>query len=127
MPAPMSRGHSSAAPPLIAHVIHHLAIGGLENGLVNLIDHLAPQRYRHAIVCMTGHDEAFRARIRNPDVRVFDINKRQGNDPAAQWRVFRLLRRLRPQLVHTRNLTAMDALLPAVLAGAPLRIHGEHG
>lgn len=123
----MSRGNESAAPPLIAHVIHHLAIGGLENGLVNLLDHLAPHRYRHVVVCMTGHDEEFRARIRNPDVRVFDVHKRQGNDPAAQWRVFRLLRRLRPQIVHTRNLTAMDALLPAVLAGAPLRIHGEHG
>ena len=26
--------------PLIAHVIYHLDVGGLENGLVNLINHI---------------------------------------------------------------------------------------
>jgi hypothetical protein len=26
--------------PLIAHVVHHLVMGGLENGLVNLINHI---------------------------------------------------------------------------------------
>ena len=26
-----------------------------------------------------------------------------------------------------RNLTALDSLLPATLAGVPIKIHGEHG
>ena len=33
-----------AATPLIVHVIHQLDVGGLENGLVNLINHLPPGR-----------------------------------------------------------------------------------
>ena len=37
-------------PPLVAHIIHRLAVGGLETGLVNLINHMSPARYRHAIV-----------------------------------------------------------------------------
>ena len=35
--------------PLIAHVIFKLDIGGLENGLVNLLNHMPRERYRHAI------------------------------------------------------------------------------
>ena len=36
---------SNADPaPLIVHLIHRLDVGGLENGLVNLINHLPPER-----------------------------------------------------------------------------------
>ena len=112
--------------PLIAHVIHHLVTGGLENGLVNLINQLPEQRYRHVVVCMTGYSE-FRNRIRRRDVEVIALNKRPGRDLRSQRELFRLFRRLRPAIVHGRNLSALDALLPAALAGARIRIHGEHG
>ncbi len=112
--------------PLIVHVIHHLITGGLENGLVNLINHLPERRYRHAVVCMTGHSE-FRDRIRRPDVAVYAMHKREGQDPATQLRLLRLFRRLRPAAVHGRNLSGLDGLLPALLAGVRVRIHGEHG
>ena len=45
------------SPPLIVHVIHHFGVGGMENGIVNLINHMPPGRYRHAIVCLTGYSE----------------------------------------------------------------------
>jgi len=35
--------------------------------------------------------------------------------------------RLRPQIVHTSNLTTLVTQIPATLAGVPVRIHGEHG
>ena len=41
--------------------------------------------------------------------------------------MWRLLRRLRPDIVHTRNLATLEVQLPAWLAGVPVRIHGEHG
>jgi sugar transferase (PEP-CTERM/EpsH1 system associated) len=34
---------------------------------------------------------------------------------------------MRPAIVHTRNLSALEAQLPAFLAGVPGRVHGEHG
>lgn len=112
--------------PLVVHVIHHLMTGGLENGLVNLLNHLPEERYRHAVVCMTDYTD-FRLRIRRPDVEVFAIHKRLGHDPLAQWRLLRLLRRLRPDVVHSRNLSGLDSLIPAMLAGVRVRVHGEHG
>jgi sugar transferase (PEP-CTERM/EpsH1 system associated) len=117
---------SATRPPLIAHVIHHLVIGGLENGLVNLINRIPPQRYRHAIVCMTDYSD-FSRRIQRSDVQIFAMNKKLGKDPGVYGRLYELFRRIRPDVVHSRNLTAMDSLLPAVLSGVSVRIHGEHG
>lgn len=55
------------------------------------------------------------------------IRKKPGTDLGALKRLYATFRRIRPTIVHTRNLAALDALLPARLAGVPLRIHGEHG
>src|SRR3954453_17137978 len=112
--------------PLIVHVIYHLGVGGLENGLVNLINHIPPDRYRHAIVCLKGYTD-FRARIKRQDVEVLALNKREGNDLGLYMNLFKTLRRLKPDIVHTRNLGTMEGQLLAVLAGARARIHGEHG
>ena len=117
---------ASARRPLVAHVIYRLQTGGLENGLVNLIDRLPPERFRHAVICLTGAT-GFAARLRRPDVPIVELGKREGNDPLMLWRLWRLFRRLRPAVVHTRNLAALEAQLPAALAGVPCRIHGEHG
>jgi len=41
--------------------------------------------------------------------------------------IFRLCRNLRPTILHSRNLSGLDALLPARLAGVAYCVHGEHG
>jgi sugar transferase (PEP-CTERM/EpsH1 system associated) len=112
--------------PLIAHVIYRLDVGGLENGLVNLINRIPAERFRHVIVSLTDYS-AFRQRIQRGDVPVFALNKPPGNSPVTHFKLWRLLTQLRPDIVHTRNLAALEGTLPAALAGVPVRIHGEHG
>jgi sugar transferase (PEP-CTERM/EpsH1 system associated) len=113
-------------PVLIAHLIHRLDYGGLENGLVNLVNRMSAQRYRHAIVCLAGYGD-FRRRIARPDVEVVSVDKRDGKDPRAYLRILRQLRRLRPDVVHTRNLGTVDLQWLALGAGVRHRVHGEHG
>jgi len=113
-------------PPLIVHVIYRLGVGGLENGLVNLINGIPFDRYRHAIICLEGYTE-FRSRIKRDDVDVFALHKREGHDLLLYFRLFRLLRQLNPDIIHTRNLSALEAQLIAIVAGIKKRIHGEHG
>ena len=112
--------------PLIAHVIHRLDIGGLENGLVNLINRIPEDRYRHAILCMKGYSD-FRNRIRRKDVVIIDLEKREGHDLMLYYRMWKHMKALKPDIVHTRNLAALEAVLPAMLTGVSLRIHSEHG
>lgn len=111
---------------LIVHVIHRLGIGGLENGLVNLINHLPREKYGHAIVCLTEAG-GFEKRLKRDDVPVYALHKREGQDLGLYFRFYGLLRQLRPAIVHTRNLAAIECQLPAWMAGVPGRIHGEHG
>lgn len=119
-------GPRNAPAPLIAHIIYRLDVGGLENGLVNLVNHMPPERFRHAIVCLTDHSD-FRRRISRPDVAVYCLHKPPGNSVVTQVRLWRLLRKLRPDIVHTRNLAALECTVAAALAGGAVRVHGEHG
>lgn len=112
--------------PLIVHIIYRLGIGGLENGLVNIINKLPEDQYRHAIICLTDSTD-FSRRIKRQDVAVYRMHKRPGQDWASFYKVYRLLKQLRPAVVHTRNLAAIEYQLCALLAGVPYRVHGEHG
>ena len=114
------------APPLICHVIYRLAVGGLENGLVNLVNSLPTDRWRHAIICISEATD-FRTRIRRPDIEIYELHKRPGKDVAAYQRMWRVMRQLKPRIVHTRNLPAIDMIAPAYFAGVPRFIHSEHG
>ena len=113
-------------PPLIAHVLHRFDVGGLENGVVNLINRIPADRYRHAIIAMTECTD-FAKRLSNPNVTLHAIHKREGKDLGSYLRLWRLLRQLRPEIVHSRNLSAIEASVVAALAGVPHRVHGEHG
>lgn len=112
--------------PLIVHVIRRLSMGGLENGLVNLINHMDSTRYRHAVLCLKDYNN-FSERIARENVEVMALNKREGQDLGIHARLWRVLRKVRPAIVHTRNLPGLEYLVPSAFAGVPVRIHGEHG
>ena len=112
--------------PLVVHLVHQLGAGGLENGLINLINHMPPERYRHAIVCLKGYSDVYR-RIKRPGVEIISLNKREGQDWGHYLRLYHTLKRLQPDLIHTRNLASLEGQLLAAAAGVRLRVHGEHG
>jgi sugar transferase (PEP-CTERM/EpsH1 system associated) len=111
----------------VAHVLYRFDTGGLENGLVNLVNALPAERFRHAIVALDRVEPGFAARVKRADVEFVALHKAPGPTLAEFPRLWRLFRRLRPAIVHTRNLGALDCQLPAFAAGVPVRIHGEHG
>ncbi len=115
------------AAPLVVHIVYRFGVGGLENGIVNLINRMPRGRWRHAVVALTDIEPEFAARIERNDVRLVALDKRPGHLVRDYPRMFRLFRELRPAVVHTRNLAALEAVVPAWAARVPVRIHGEHG
>lgn len=109
--------------PHVVHVIYELGTGGLENGLVNIINRMSA--YRHSIVCLT-RSGVFADRI-TADVDIYELNKKAGHDIGMFWRLWRLLCRLRPAIVHTRNLAALETQILGLLMPRVKRVHGEHG
>lgn len=112
--------------PLIAHVVYRFDTGGLENGVVNLINHMPAKAYRHAIIALTEITD-FKKRITRDDVEFIELHKKPGHGIWLYPKLFKLLREKRPSIVHTRNLAALEATVPAWAAGVPVRIHSEHG
>ena len=122
----MNDARERSAAPLVAHVIHRLDVGGMENGLVNLINHMPPDAYRHAIICMTECTD-FSRRIQRRDVTLHGLGKREGKDLGVHRRLWHVLRGLRPDVAHSRNLATLETQVTAALAGVQARVHGEHG
>ncbi len=117
---------AAAPPPLVLHVIHHLVIGGMENGLVNIINTMPRSSYRHAIACIEDYS-TFRDRIVRPGVEVFALQRSKVGIWRLRHALYELCRNLRPSIVHSRNMSGLDALVPATFAGVRHRLHGEHG
>ncbi len=113
--------------PLIAHVLYSFDVGGLENGVVNLINHMPPERFRHAVIALAQCAPDFCQRVQRADVEFISLHKPPGHGIKLYPRFYRLCRQLRPAIVHTRNLAALEFAVPAALAGVPARVHGEHG
>jgi glycosyltransferase involved in cell wall biosynthesis len=111
----------------ICHVITTLGGGGMENGLVNVVNGLDPAHFRSTVVCL--HELGPLAeRISEPTVTVINLAHRQGLAPDLVFRLARVLRRLRPDIVHTRNYGAnFYGTLAGRLIRAPVIINGEHG
>jgi sugar transferase (PEP-CTERM/EpsH1 system associated) len=97
----------------------------MENGVVNLLNQMSGS-LRHAIACIEGYTD-FRWRLQRTDVEVIALDRSN----VGVWRmrrdIYRLCRRLRPAILHTRNLSSLDAIVPAKAAGVGRFIHGEHG
>ncbi len=113
--------------PLVMHLLYSFDVGGLENGVVNLINRMPAERFRHAVVALTECAPAFCQRIARDDVDFVSLHKPPGHGVKLYPQLFRLFRQHRPAIVHTRNLAALEAVVPARAAGVPLRVHSEHG
>ena len=113
--------------PLVAHVLYRFDTGGLENGVVNLINHLPEQAFRHVVVALDVVQPDFAQRIKRSDVQFIALRKPPGQTWWIYPQLYRLFRELQPTILHTRNLAALECSVPAWAAGVPIRIHGEHG
>lgn len=111
----------------VVHLLYRFAAGGLENVIVQLVNGLPHDRFRHTIVALTEADPAFIARIERRDVEIITLHKPPGQPFGLYPRMYRLLRRLRPDVLHTCNIAALEFMPVAALAGVPRRIHAEHG
>ena len=64
----------------------------------------------------------------SPRVKFFEFNRRDGNDPKLVASLYGLIRRERPDVLHTHAWgTLCEGVIAGKLAGVPCIVHGEHG
>ncbi|MDH4276130.1 MAG: glycosyltransferase [Gammaproteobacteria bacterium] len=112
---------------VIGHVVLSLKPGGLENGVVNVINRLDKSCFRSVVFCLQTPGE-FAQRIEDPDVKISAFGLTGGNDISLVWRLANALKRAKVNVVHTRNPEAFFyGALAARLACISGLIHSEHG
>ena len=121
MAAPMNQA------PLVVHLIYRLDFGGLETLMVERINRMPAAAYRHAVVCLTDYNPRFAEKITRPGVELYALHKQAGLSLGTHAALWRLLRRLKPAVLHSYNLSAIEYAPVALAAGVPVRVNGAHG
>ena len=111
-------------PYLIAHIVYSFSTGGLEKGIATLVRNSSPL-FKHVIICLSGAGDSVQLLPEN--TRVISLGKKKGNSFLFILKLAGLLRKLKPDLIHTRNWSGMDGILAARFANIKTLIHGEHG
>jgi len=121
-------------PPKVVRVITRLNIGGPAIHTLLLTREMARLKYRTVLVAGSceAEDGDMRYLLRPADsvqwVPELSRSVHPWRNLKALWRLWRLLRRERPTIVHTHTaMTGCLGRLAAVLSGAPIVIHTFHG
>ena len=94
-------GGDTGLPVRVTHLITDLMIGGAQTMLLQLLKASDHDRFQPTVICLTG-DGQTAARIRDLGLEVHNVAMRPGlPGPGAVWRLYRLLRRLRPTVLQT--------------------------
>ena len=112
-------------PIKIVHVVHSFGVGGLENGVVNLINRL-DEPFEHTVLCLS-RSGAMAERLTNRRVAVVEMKLPTDKFRFPILKLSRVLRGMAPDIVHTRGWSSVDAISAARVSGVPCVIHGEHG
>lgn len=110
----------------IVHVLYRFAYGGLEFVLVNMINSMPSDEYEHIIVSLKEYSPDMLKNINRP-VEAYTVNKKDGKDPGYYSRLRKLIRQLKPQILHTYNIGAIDSVVCGLFCGVKAYVHSEHG
>jgi sugar transferase (PEP-CTERM/EpsH1 system associated) len=115
-------------PTRIMHVVDNMGRGGMQNGLINLIEQLDPGRFEH-VICTTrylDHPQAHRGTL-GSRVQIISLGKQAISSRVQLAGLARAIGEVKPDIVHSRNWAAIEAVIAARWAGSCAVVHSEHG
>jgi sugar transferase (PEP-CTERM/EpsH1 system associated) len=109
----------------VLHVIDRLHLGGTEKVLAKLIKGLDPDLFQHSICTLRGTDPAALSWL--SDIDIIDAGCDAAGFQFSVQRLARVMRAIRPTIVHSRNWGGIEGSLAARWIGTPVVVHSEHG
>lgn len=110
----------------VLHVFNHLGLGGTELTALRLIANLGSGEFEHVVCPLKGYDSEMAARL-SPGSEVIVPPGAVSGFQFMIPRLTKVMKAVRPHIVHSRNRGAVEAIAAARLAGVPVVIHSEHG
>lgn len=109
----------------ILHVIDSLGIGGMERVVIDVANGLDAAKFEQIVCCLSRRGEA--ADQLRDNVRCFDLGKGDKADRLIPLKLARLIRRERPDIVHSQSWSGVDTALAMLFAPGVKLVHSEHG
>jgi sugar transferase (PEP-CTERM/EpsH1 system associated) len=113
-------------PIRIMHVVDSLGKGGLENGLVNVIERLDACRFEHMVLAIRKLGPVA-DRFPRDRVRVECLGRQTGSSRFQVATLARAMRDFEPEIVHSRNWGAIEAVIAGRWFGSCAIVHSDHG
>ena len=111
----------------IVHVVEGFGVGGgVENGIANLIERLEPNRFEH-VLCGVFRLGPQVERYPAGRVRLMCLEQKPRRLALQVRPLVEMIRSVHPDIVHSRNWGAAEAVVAARWAGRCRVIHSEHG
>lgn len=99
----------------------------MERGVLNVINHSDPERFRHVILCLT-ESGAFAEHVKAPDCLIINLGKKEGNDFRLPSRLAAAARQYGLDILHARGWpTLVETAMAALLANITTTVYGFHG
>lgn len=111
----------------ILHVVEALGVGGgVENGIANLIERMDPSRFEH-VLCAVFHLGPLVGRYPADRVPLVCLEQKARKFAIQVGPLAQTIRKLKPDIVHSRNWGALEAVVAGRWVRSCRVIHSEHG
>lgn len=110
----------------VFHIVDTLETGGLERGVVNVIQGLDPGRFRHT-VCAIRNLGPLADLLPRERTAVSCLYQKPGRFSVVAGELARRIRQAKPDVVHARNWGTVEGIWAARLAGTRGVVYSEHG
>ncbi len=112
----------------ICHVVYAFTdIGGLENGLINIINGICSNQFHH-VICSLTKCGGIKSRVSGDNVSYYELNKTPGNDISLPFKICNVLKKENVDIIHLRNWpTMVEGYIAAKISRIDRVIYSEHG
>lgn len=130
--APLSHSRYSTQRPnpraiKVAHIIWSLEIGGAERAVQAIAEGLDPENFRSIVICL-NQEGRLSAALKAKGIPVFALRKKGAVDIAMLFRLIRILKNEKIEILHAHLFGAsLWGRLAGKIAGIPILIAHEHG
>jgi sugar transferase (PEP-CTERM/EpsH1 system associated) len=111
----------------VIHLLPNLNIGGMENGVVNLLNHGNMDKFKLSLICLEA-EGPLKDRISNKHVEIINLKQKSGKRFFLILKLAKLFKNMKADIIHTHNFyTGIYGISAGKLARVPVLVHGEHG
>jgi sugar transferase (PEP-CTERM/EpsH1 system associated) len=113
-------------PTLVMHLLYRFEAGGMQTVIAECVNRLSGKDYRHVIVCLSDYT-SFANKVDASHASLIALHCTPGSAISTHMQIWKLMRSMRPDIVHTYNIGTVEYGFTAALSGVKVRVHAEHG